>query len=124
MSEMSSANSRDELLFEMYKIILADEWHQLSKDERRDYIKRMFYSVYGAYDVRQWVPMMNKVVETDIYKWAEDEGVFDESNVDRQRFGQGSSKPSNSLHKTNLRSRAMSLLRTTYQRFVRAVTLR
>jgi hypothetical protein len=108
----------------MYKIILADEWQHLSEKERRDYIRRMMYAKYGAYDSEDMFNVFLKMKTTDIYKWAEDEGVFDESHVDRLGPRQSGTQSSNQVHETNLGSRAMSLLRAAYQRTRRAIALR
>jgi len=66
---------RAEMLFEMYKILLADQWYELDEQERRNFIRRMFFAVYGAYDEPEVFNILSKVEETDIYKWAKDEGL-------------------------------------------------
>lgn len=67
---------RAEQLFEMYKILLADQWHELDEQERRNFIKRMFFAVYGAYDEPEVFNILSKVEETDIYKYAKAEDML------------------------------------------------
>lgn len=124
MLKTSIENEQAVQLFEMYKIILADEWDEMSEKERRNHIRRMMFAVYGAYDEREALNLISEVRDTDIYKWAERQGIIDESNVDRQRPEDSGSQSSNSLYEANLGSRAMSLLRAAYQRIGRAVPIR
>lgn len=61
----------------LYKIVLFDEWYELDEQARRDYIRRMMFAKYGAYKDSDLFAVMNKVEETDIYKWAQNEGMLE-----------------------------------------------
>lgn len=64
-----------EMMFQMYKILLADGWHEMDESDRRNHIRRMFFAVYGAYNDAETMQVLNQVKQTEIYKFAEDEGL-------------------------------------------------
>jgi len=73
---------RADMLWEIYRMILFDQWEKADKQERKKWIRRMMYAKYGAFDEKEVFEAYNALTETDIYKYLESEGLLDEHNVD------------------------------------------
>ena len=63
-------------LFHLYKILLAEGWEEMDEKDRRNHIRRMMFAVYGSYNDAEMLQVMSKVQETQIYQYAEEEGLI------------------------------------------------
>lgn len=67
---------RADMLWELYRLILFDQWEKCDEEGRRHWIRRMLYAKYGAFDEKEVFEAYNKLEKTDIYKYVEDEGMI------------------------------------------------
>jgi len=74
---MSYDEERSNQLWEVYRLLLFDKWRDCGEEERRQWITRMMYAKYGAFNEREVFEAHSRLEDTDIYKYMEDEGLLE-----------------------------------------------
>lgn len=91
-------------------IIVADDWHELTETEKREQIRAIIYQGNTEQHATDVMQLLERVRETEAYKYAQDQGVIDECHVVGRESGSSSEQSPDEVHEADLRSRAMSLL--------------